>query len=100
MSNPLIPLGGNSLEPSRGGLFPSQIERSTKREMEGLAGRALVTRTREQVRGILAHEMVQELGALSAEEAAIISACPLAEARIKHIVDTTAVAFGNALLRF
>lgn len=100
MSEQLIPLGGSSPELSGGGLFPNQIERTTKREMQGLAGRTLVTRTREQVRGVLAHEMVQELGALSVEEAAIITACPLAEARVKHIVDTLAVSYGNALLRF
>lgn len=94
MSNEVAPLSLG------GGLFPTPIERTTKREMQSLAGRTLVTRTREQVRGVLAHEMVQELGALSVEEAAIISASPLAEPRIKHIIDTLAVSYGNALLRF
>lgn len=81
-------------------LFPTAIEKQTKRAVEAVAGRALVIRAREEARGYLANQILETTGALTALEQSINQAVPLAEARTKFIVDAYVTGAANTLMQF
>lgn len=91
-----------SIVSSRGsssGLFPSQMQRATQREMERTVGEALVVRTREQARGALTSEVLETAGALTALESHLIQIAPLGEARYKAIVDSFVMRAATSIAR-
>ncbi len=85
--------------PSSGGLFPSQIQRATQRELERTIGEALVVRTREQARGALTNEVLETAGALTALESHLIQIAPLGEARYRAIVDSFVMGAATSIAR-
>lgn len=97
MSNQITPLLG--LSASSGGLFPSQMQRATQREMERAVGEALVAATREHARGALANEVLEVAGSLTALESHLIQIAPLGEARYKVIVDAFVLGASSSIAR-
>lgn len=83
-----------------GGLFPSAIERQTKREVERVVGQARVNRLTEEARSYLANQALEVVGALTALEQQLIQAAPLGEARYKLIVDSFTMGVANSIARF
>lgn len=88
-----------SLRGSSGGLFPSQMQRATLRELERTVGEGLVVRTREQARGALTNEVLETAGALTALESHLIQIAPLGEARYRAIVDSYVMGAATSIAR-
>lgn len=97
MSTQITPLIGP--RGTSGGLFPSQVQRSTQRDLEYTLGQALVARAREQARAALTTEILEEVGSLSALEAHLIHIAPLGEARYRAVVDAFTVSSAAAISR-
>ena len=83
-----------------GGLFPSAIERQTRREVERVVGQARVNQLTEEARGYLANQALEVVGALTTLEQQLIQAAPLGEARYKLIVDSFTMGAANSIARF
>ena len=80
-------------------LFPSSIQRATRRDLERTVGEALVARTREQARAALTNEVLEVAGALTALESHLLQIAPLGEARYKAIVDSFVMGASNSIIQ-
>jgi len=81
-------------------LFPSAIERQTRRQLERVVGQTKVTKMTEEARGYLANQALEIVGALTSLEQQLIQVAPLGEARYKLIVDSYAMGAANTIARF
>jgi len=98
MNNELTPRPDRSVV--GGSLFPSAIERQTKREIERVVGQARISKLTEEARGHLANDALEIVGALSCMEAQLIQVAPLGEARYKLLVDSFTMGAANTIARF
>lgn len=80
------------------GLIPSlgRVPRRVVRELDRAGHHALIAGARIEAAAYVTHQAMQHVAALSAEEGNLIQQCPLAEPRLKAIVDTFA---GSAAAR-
>lgn len=99
LNTELTPLGGAFSQQSLANMSGS-TQRQTAREVERVAGRAIVADTYEQGRALLTNTALNNVGALSALEQHLIQVAPLGEARYKHIVDAYAMGAANAIARW
>ena len=76
------------------------VARQTRRQIERVIGHGMVTEAHEQVRAILANAALENVGALSALEAHLLTIAPLGEARYKHIVDAYAMGAAREITRW
>ncbi|WP_152625862.1 hypothetical protein [Acidithrix ferrooxidans] len=90
--------GSMSLQPLDQ-MTPS-LARQTRRQIERVVGAGMVKEAHEQVRAILANTALENVGALSALEAHLISIAPLGEARYKHIVDAYAMGAAREITKW
>ena len=97
MNTQIVPLAGVS--GSTNSLFPSSVQRATRRELERTVGEALVARTREQARAALTNEVLEVTGALTALESHLLQVAPLGEARYKAIVDSFVMGASNSIIQ-
>lgn len=98
MNNELVPRPDRSVV--GGGLFPSAIERHTKREVERVVGAARIAKLTEDARGHLSDQALETVGALTFLEQQLIQVAPLGEARYKLIVDSFTLGAANTIARF
>lgn len=75
-------------------------QRRTGKEIEAEVSQALVARTHEQGRALLANTAMNNVGALSALEEQLVRAAPLGEARYKLIADGYAMGAAQFLARW
>ena len=95
----LAPLGG-AFGSTALAQMGAGIQRQTSREVERVQGQAIVAEVHEQARGLIAHTMLQNVGALTSLEQHLIQVAPLGEARYKHIVDAYAMGAAAKLTRW
>ncbi len=89
---------GQALErPARLG---GQIARQTAKALDRIEAEGIVTSAIDNGRAALANQALENVAALSAFEAHLIEACPLGEARYKHIVDSYAIGASQAVARW
>lgn len=98
MNNELTPRPDRSIV--GGGIFPSAIERQTKRELERVVGQARINQMTEEARGYLANQALEVTGALTALEQQLVQVAPLGEARYKLLVDSYTMGAANTIARF
>lgn len=74
------------------GLSPvfGRVPRRVVREVDRAGHHALIAGARIEAAAYVTHQGMQHVAALSAEEGHLIEQCPLAEPRLKAIVDTFA----------
>ena len=100
-------LSDNGLALASNGLSPQSIEQMSRpmqrqaiRQVERVVTQGLTTNSREQVRAMLTHTALQNVGALTALEEHLIKTCPLGAARYEAIVDAFAMGAANTIARF
>lgn len=94
MSPNAVPMGQPRRRPS------GAIVRRTSDALDLVQGESLVARAREQARAFLANDAIENVTALSAFEAQCIEMAPLAEPRLKALVDGYALAAAQAIVQF
>jgi len=100
-------LSDNGLALASNGLSPQSIEQMSRpmqrqaiRQVERIVTQGLATNSREQVRAMLTHTALQNVGALTALEEHLIKTCPLGAARYEAIVDAYALGAAQTIARW
>ncbi len=95
----LLPTG-SSANPTGLASLSLGIQRQTRRAVEQVQSRAIVTRLVEDGRAALAHTALEHVGALTALEQHLITIAPLGEARYREIVDSYTLGASAAIRRW
>lgn len=76
------------------------MQRQTRRELEAVQSRAVVSKLLEDGRAYLANSALDHVGALTALEQHLITVAPLGEARYREIVDSYTIGASAAIRRW
>jgi hypothetical protein len=87
----LVPRLGDALESLGSDRIAGRVPRDVARAVRAEHGAALVRNARIEGRAYVARTALVNTALLSGEEANLVTACPLAESRLKMIVDTYTV---------
>lgn len=101
MSSSLTPRTSSAVDlVSGGGALSKRAERDLATHLDAVKIATIRAAALEQARGYVTAEAVQAVAALSSLEEQLIQVAPLAEARIKHLLDQHTIAAGMAIARF
>jgi hypothetical protein len=95
-----IALQGNNLTPQSLELMSRPMRKQATLEIERVVANGLAANTREQVRALLTHTALQNVGVLSAMESQMITLAPLGAARYQAIVDSYAMGAAQMIMRW
>ena len=100
-------LSDNGLALASNGLSSQSIEQMSRpmqrqaiRQVERIVTQGLATNSREQVRALLTHTALQNVGALTALEEHLLKTCPLAAGRLESLVDAYALGAAQTIARW
>lgn len=100
-------IGDNSLAIATNHLTPQSLEHMSRpmqrqaiRQIERVVTQGLVANSREEVRALLTHTALQNVGALTALEEHLIKIAPLGAARYEAIVDAYALGAAQTIVRW
>jgi hypothetical protein len=82
-----LALQGNNLTPQSLELMSRPMRKQAELQIERVVANGLAANAREQVRSLLTHTVLQNVGVLSAMEANLITIAPLGAARYQAVVD-------------
>ena len=101
MSSSLTPRSSGAVDLVSGtGALSKRAERELATHLEAVKIATVRAAAVEQARGYVTNEAIQTVAALSALEEQLLQVAPLAEARIKHLLDQHTLAAGAAIARF
>jgi hypothetical protein len=95
-----LAIATNNLTPQSLELMSRPMQRQAIRQVERVVTQGLATNSREQVRAMLTHTALQNVGALTSLEEHLIKTCPLGAARYEAIVDAYALGAAQTIARW
>lgn len=100
LSNSGLVLATNNLTPQSLESMSRPMQRQAIRQIERVVAQGLATASHEQVRALLAHTAMQNVGALTALEEHLIKVAPLGAARYEAIADAYALGAAQVIARW
>lgn len=100
LSNNGLALATNNLTPQSLESMSRPMQRQAIRQVERVVAQGLVANSREQVRALMTHTALQNVGALTALEEHLIKIAPLGAARYEAITDAYALGAAQAIARW
>jgi hypothetical protein len=101
MSSSLTPRSSGAVDLVSGtGALSKRAERELATLLDSVKIATVRAAAVEQARGYVTTEAVQTVAALASLEEQLLQVAPLAEARIKHLIDQHTLAAGQAIARF
>jgi hypothetical protein len=95
-----LALSTNNLTPQSLELMSRPMQRQAIRQVERVVAQGLATNSREQVRAMMTHTALQNVGALTALEEHLIKVAPLGAGRYEAIVDAYALGAAQTIARW
>ncbi len=95
-----LAIQGNSVSPQSLELMSRPTRKQAELQIERVVANGLAANAREQVRALLTQTALQNVGALSAIEAHLITVAPLGSPRYQSIVDAYAIGAAQMIMRW
>ena len=95
-----LALQGNTLTPQSLEYMSRPMRKQAELQIERVLVNGLAANTREQVRALMTHTALQNVGVLSAIESHMISIAPLGAPRYASIVDAYVVGAATTIMRW
>jgi len=95
-----LAIQGNSVGPQSLEFMSRHIRKQAEQQIDRVVANGLAANAREQVRALLTQTALQNVGALSAIEAHLITVAPLGSPRYQSIVDAYAIGAAQMIMRW